>query len=154
MRGSWVLTRLVIVGATVGLAACSGGSDAPTARFEIMQYPREGVSGGNFKGIGDFAAGELSYTLYLPDGEPWLERQEFGPVTSYSRNVGSDIWDDSDGTTPQARAVVSFRNNLAASTDALAYLRSVAEDVKEAGTETVRAAETRHYRATVQLSQL
>ncbi len=118
-----------------------------------MQYPQPGDPGVTFKGIGDFAAGELSYTLYVPNGEPWLERQEFGPTTSYSREVGADVWNDSEAT-PQATAAVSFRNNLAASTDALTYLRTVAEDVTEAGTETVRGARTTHYRATVQLSQL
>lgn len=145
---------IIVVVAAVVLVACSGNSDAPTARFEIMQYPEPGVHGGTFKGIGDFAAGEVSYTLYVNDGEPWLERQEFGPATSYFRYVDSDVWDDSDGTTPQSRAVVCFRNNLAASTDALTYLRTVAEDVTEVGTGTVRGAQTTHYRATVLLSRL
>lgn len=57
-------------------------------------------------------------------------------------------------TTAQAVAVVSFRNNLAASTQALDYLSSVAEDVTEVGTETVRGTETVHYRATVDLTEL
>ncbi len=146
------MSRLITVALVVAAAttACNGSSDAPTARFEIMQYPEEGRPGATFKGIGDFDAEEVSYTLFL-EGKPSLQRQEFGRVISYTG--GDDEWYKSEQT-PGASAAVSVRNNLVASTQALEYLRSIADEVTEVGAETVRGADTTHFRATAHLTQL
>jgi hypothetical protein len=143
----------VIVAAAVTSTACSGSSDAPTARFEIMQYPEEGRPGATYKGIGDFAAEEVSYTLLIA-GEPALERLEFGTTEGYSKNVRAEVWSKTGETTPQAAAAVSLRNNLAASPGALRYLESVADELSEEGAETVRGVPTTHYRAVAHLTQL
>ena len=140
---------IIVVAAAVALVACSGSSDAPTARFEIMQYPEPGVPGGTFKGIGDFAAGEMTYTLFLGDTVVG-ERLQLANGDAYTKGTGEDVWSlssaGSDATTP-------FRNDLVASTDALEYLRSVADEVTEVGAETVRGVDTTHYRATVRLAE-
>jgi hypothetical protein len=152
-RRMHVVGRLIGVVAAVALTACSGSSDAPTARFEIMQYPEEGRLGATYKGIGDFATGEVSYTLFI-EGEPALERLEFGTTEGYSKNVSAEVWSETGETTPQAAAAISLRNNLAASPEAFGYLESVADELSEEGTETVRGVQTTHYRATAHLSQL
>lgn len=51
---------LIVVVAAVALVGCSRSSDAPTARFEIRQYTEEGAPAATFKGVGDFAAAEVS----------------------------------------------------------------------------------------------
>ncbi len=153
MRRARRVVGFVIAAAAVALTACSGSSDAPTARFEIMQYPEEGRPGATYKGIGDFAAGEVSYTLFI-EGEPALERLEFGTTEGYSKNVGAEVWSETGETTPQAAAAISLRNNLAGSPEAFGYLESVADELSEEGTETVRGVQTTHYRATAHLTQL
>ena len=148
MRRSSILVTLAMV---VSLAGCTGSSEAPTARFEIRQYSEESGPGTTRKGIGDFAAGEVSYTLFS-DGVPVAERQEFGTSASYNRDFDGDVWYKSEQT-QEAAASASLRNNLVASTESLEYLRSVA-DVSEVGAETVRGVDTTHYRATVHLTKL
>ena len=148
MRRSSILVTLAMV---VSLAGCTGSSHGPTARFEVRQYSEESGPGTTRKGIGDFAAGEVSYTLFA-EGAPVAERQEFGTSLSYDRDVEGDVWYKSEQT-KEAAASVSLRNNLVASTKSLEYLRSVA-DVSEVGSETVRGVDTTHYRATAHLTKL
>lgn len=136
------------------LTACGGGSDAPTARFTIFQYPEEGGPHpvATFEGQGDFATGEVAYTMVLSTGEPSGERREFDGV-SYSKGAGADVWYKSEDSA-EAAAVNSIRNGLAASVQSLDYLRSVAEGVTEVGPEEVRGIDTVHYRATGHLAEL
>lgn len=147
-----VIRVAIVVVAAVALVTCSGNSDASTARFEVTQIPGEGAPGATFEGIGDFAARELSYTLFF--GETAVaERLEFGNGDAYSRSTGEDVWSRRDGGSGD-NAATSFRNNLAASPDALEYLRSIANEVTQVGTERVRGVDTTHYRATVRLAEL
>ncbi len=140
----------IVVVAAVAFVACSGNSDAPTARFEITQIPGEGAPGATFKGIGDFAAGETTYTLFFGDTVVG-ERMELANGDAYTRGAGVDVWSLSSAGSD---ATTRFRNDLVASTDALEYLRSVADEVTEVGAETVRGVDTTHYRATVRLAEL
>jgi hypothetical protein len=148
-RRIWPLVLVVVAIAT----ACSGTSDAPTARFTILQYPEEGgsVPGSRFEGEGNFASGEVIYTLMI-EGEPAFEHQEIGD-RSYNRAVGEDVYRGS-GETPEARAARAVRNGLAAATDALSHLESIADEVSEVGREEVRGTGTTHYRAVAHLSKL
>lgn len=149
-RRIWPLLLLVVVAI---VTACSGTSDAPTARFTVLAYLEDGGSepGSRFEGEGNFASGEVVYTLMI-EGEPAFERQEIG-ARSYNRAVGEDVYHGSDET-PEALASRRLRNGLAASTDALRHLESIADEVTEVGREEVRGTETTHYRAVAHLSQL
>ncbi|HEV2810764.1 MAG TPA: hypothetical protein VGV93_10260 [Acidimicrobiales bacterium] len=138
-----------MVVAAVALAACSGNSDAPTARFEITQIPGEGAPGATFKGIGDFGAGEMTYTLFFGDTVVG-DRLQLANGDAYTKGTGEDVWSRSSAGSD---ATTSFRNDLVASTDALEYLRSVTDEVTEVGAETVRGVDTTHYRGTVRLAE-
>lgn len=134
-------------------AACSSTSDAPTARFTILAYPedRGSVPGSRYEGEGDFASGEVIYTLMV-EGEPAFERQEMGTLT-YMRAVGEDFYFESDET-PESLAVRTVRNGLVASPDAVGNLRSIADEVTEVGRDEVRGTETTHYRGVVHLAEM
>ncbi|HEV2808943.1 MAG TPA: hypothetical protein VGV93_00920 [Acidimicrobiales bacterium] len=144
---------LLIFAVASGLAACSSTSDAPTARFTILGYPEDGgsVPGSRYEGEGDFASGEVIYTLMV-EGEPAIERREIGTST-YVRTVGEDDYYESDQT-PESLAVRTVRNGLVASPDAVEHLRSIADEVTEVGREEVRGTKTTHYRGVVHLAEM
>lgn len=147
-RRVWVILVVLLL-----VAACTGTSDAPTARFSVLQYPEDGdpAAGSRYEGEGDFAAGEVVYTL-LVEGEPAIERRELGDITHVGW-VGEEVYYESEDT-PEALASRALRNGLAASTDALSFLQSIADEVSEVGQEVVRGTETTHFRAVGQLSKL
>ncbi|HEV2070627.1 MAG TPA: hypothetical protein VGR26_12610 [Acidimicrobiales bacterium] len=133
-----------------GLAACSGTSDAPTARLTALQHSEDGGTS-RFEGEGDFATGEVSYTLMV-EGEPAIERQEIGTET-YNQYVGEDIFYDA-AESPDTLAARAVRNGLVASPNAVEHLRSIAEEVEEVGREEVRGADMTHYRGVVRLAEM
>jgi hypothetical protein len=131
------------------VAACGGSSDAPTARFTILHHSENGGTG-MFQGEGDFATGEVSYTLMV-EGEPTIERREIGTST-YVRVEEDDYYESEP--TPETLAVRTVRNGLAASPDAVEHFRSIADDFTEVGREEVRGTETTHYRGVVNLAEM
>ena len=142
--------RLLVCAVASGLAACSGASDAPTARFTALQHSENGGIS-RFEGEGDFATGEVAYSLMV-EGEPAIERQEIGTET-YNHYVGEDIFYDA-AETPESLAARAVRNGLVASPNAVEHLRSIAEDVEEVGREEVRGTDTTHYRGLVHLAEM
>ncbi|HEV2810713.1 MAG TPA: hypothetical protein VGV93_10005, partial [Acidimicrobiales bacterium] len=82
---------LLIFAVASGLAGCSGTSDAPTARFTILQHSESGGTS-RFEGEGNFATGEVSYALMV-EGEPAIERHQIGTET-FNQEVGEDIFYD------------------------------------------------------------
>ncbi len=141
---------LLICAVASGLAACSGASDAPTARLTMLQHSESGGTS-RFEGEGNFATGEVSYTLMV-EGEPAIERQEIGTET-YNQYVGEDIFYDA-AESPDTLAARAVRNGLAASPNAVEHLRSIAEEVEELGQEDVRGTDTTHYRGVVRLAEM
>ena len=132
-------------------AGCGGSSDAPTARFTVLQHSEDGEATSRFEGEGDFASGEVAYTLMV-GGEPAIERQEIGTKT-FMQDAGEDIYYESDET-PEALASRAVRNGLVSSTNAVEHLRSIAEEVEEVGEEEVRGTDTIHYRGLVHLAEM
>ena len=132
------------------LSGCEDSSSAPTAQFTIVQYSEGGEPSATFEGKGDFARGEVAYSLLSPSGESRSERQDFGNI-SYSKD--GEVWLKTEAS-PEGGAVRSLTNALAASTQSLEYLESVADDVAKIGGEEVRGVDTTHYQAIVRLTEL
>lgn len=137
------------------LTGCSGDSDATTARFEAglkfsnLAEPANPVP--VFKGVGDFATGEFSYMVFFGTEREVLE---FGSSIRFQRDVGEQQWTREDGSDTPEEPATSLRNHLAATSNCLKYLTSVADPVTEVGTETVRGVTTTHYRASVNLARV
>lgn len=146
------LRRVLMAGvlACFALTGCARGSSAATAQFTIFRYSVEGELTATFEGKGDFAKGETTYSLLNPSGEPRTERREFGSV-SYARDGA--VWLKTEDS-PEGAALRSLTHRLAASTQSLEYLRSVAEDVTEVGIEEVRGVSTVHHQGSVRLTEL
>ncbi len=145
----------IAVLALATLTACTGNSAATTARFEVglkfsnLAEPANPVP--VFKGVGDFATGELSYIMSFGTEREVLE---FGNSTTYQRDMGEEQWTREEDPNTPAKPTTSFRNHLAATSNSLKYLTAVADPVTEVGTETVRGVTTAHYRASVNLARV
>lgn len=129
-------------------------SEATTARFEVMLPLSEDGQPAHdalLKGPGDFATGELAYTSFL-GGKPYQEHFDSGTTINYERYVVSPVWNKT-ARDARSTAVFTIRNRLVATTDPLGYLKSIADEVVEVGTETVRAVTTTHYRASGDLGR-
>ncbi len=169
---SWKALGLVILtvaslGVGIGVwrgARGDGERPTATARYTILQFAEDGSGPvARIEGLGDFENGKLHHTMYLPSGEPLLERMELGHV-AYTRYVGRDdsryagalgagAWRRSDSGSHEGQAAQAVRNAVVNPSGSLRYFRSVADDVVEIGREKVRSRQTVHYRGTVELAR-
>lgn len=139
------------------LVACQPSGDASlsashsaTARYRLTDSAYEDVV---LRGVADFARGFERYSMYR-DGSFLGERIMVGHA-EIERAKGRDEWVKVENAlAPASTASVALRHAILDPSRSIAFLRSVASEVRHVGTESIRGKTTTHYVATVDLARL
>lgn len=142
---------------SVLLVACQPSGDATlyashsaTARYRVTDSAYENVV---LRGVADFAKGFERYSMYR-DGSFVGERIMVGRA-EIERAHGREEWVKVENAlAPVSTASVALRHAILDPTRSIPFLRSVASEVRQVGTESIRGKATTHYVATVDLARV